>query len=166
MELIAKASYYVLDAAKAGSAFELAAKRQPEYASLYRGDSAYQLAAVAPYLFKIDKDGGFVRWLLENAKGNSWGVFLQSSASIEDVRLHLRKHLMVKDEMERELYFRYYDPRVLHLILPTFKPSELSAFFGPVEAFFAENSDATSLVSYRLVEGILQTSSEKYPNQI
>ena len=34
---------------------------------------------------------------------------------VDELRRHLRRFLLVKDESGRQLYFRYYDPRVLRL---------------------------------------------------
>jgi len=46
--------------------------------------------------------------------------------------------LVVKDERGNRLVFRYYDPRVLRVYLPTCSPSELRTVFGPIECFWAE----------------------------
>ena len=48
------------------------------------------------------------------------------------------------------LYFRYYDPRVLRVFLPTCTPAQLKHMFGPADAFLAENEPADSLSIFRL----------------
>jgi hypothetical protein len=67
---------------------------------------------------------------------------------------HLRKFLIVQSEEGKEMYFRYYDPRVLRVFLPTCEPAQLKEFFGPIEAFLAENEQGL-LVEYALVDGKL-----------
>ena len=52
------------------------------------------------------------------------------------VRRHFRKYLMVEAEGDdSRLYFRFYDPRVLRVFLPTCPPESKQAFFGDVERF-------------------------------
>jgi hypothetical protein len=36
------------------------------------------------------------------------------------------------------MLFRYYDPRVLRVVLPALKPADAADFFGPVTAFATE----------------------------
>ena len=49
---------------------------------------------------------------------------------------------MVKRESDKsEMYFRFYDPRVLSVFLPTCSPPQVRQLFGPVSAFFVESED-------------------------
>lgn len=131
-----------------------AREHNPEHICLYEGDSEKFLAAVAPWMFGFEQGSDFATWVLRSARGNSWGIFLRSGA--EPVRLyrHLRKFLIVQSEDGKEMYFRYYDPRVLRVFLPTCEPAQLKEFFGPIEAFLAENEQGL-LVEYALVDGKL-----------
>jgi hypothetical protein len=46
---------------------------------------------------------------------------------------------MVEIEGSRKsVYFRYYDPRILHAFLPTCAPPQVRDFFGPIKAFIVE----------------------------
>jgi Domain of unknown function (DUF4123) len=65
-----------------------------------------------------------------------WGVVLASSAPSRELRRHLRRFLRVRSD-GRILGFRYYDPRVLQIYLPTCTPAETAAFFGPVQSIAA-----------------------------
>lgn len=131
-----------------------AREHNPEHICLYEGDSEKFLASVAPWMFGFEQGSDFATWMLRSARGNSWGIFLRSSA--EPVRLyrHLRKFLIVQSEEGKEMYFRYYDPRVLRVFLPTCEAPQLKEFFGPIEAFMAENEQGL-LVEYALVDGKL-----------
>ena len=62
---------------------------------------------------------------------------------------HLRRLLRVQDESGRKLAFRFYDPRVLRVYLPTCTAEEAKQFFGPVPRILAESEDAKKLLSYR-----------------
>ncbi len=57
-------------------------------------------------------------WSLKD--GGSTGAFLLSALRISrSLRKHFRTFLMVKSPEGDRLYFRYYDPRVLRVYLPT-----------------------------------------------
>src|SRR5215831_7499241 len=124
--------FAVLDAARESSIPSNLSKLGTDFVSLYRGEPEESLADVAPYLVKIDQDAGLLDWLVTNGWGQSWGIFLISESDIERVRRHLRHFLIVHDPEGAELYFRFYDPRVLNAFLPTCTASQLKQFFGPV----------------------------------
>jgi Domain of unknown function (DUF4123) len=121
---------------------------------LYEGNIPRELAEVAPYLVKLRKDDRFTRQLLDSAWGKSWGVFASAPADLETLRRHFRRLLRAQDERERTLLFRYYDPRVLRVYLPTCTETELDALFGPLSAYFVEEQDGSHLNVYSRRNGM------------
>jgi hypothetical protein len=128
---------------------EMATARElnPDHTCLYEGDSEKFLSVVAPWLFDFDPASDFASWIANNAQSNDWGIFLRSTAEPIKVYRHLRKFLIVSTEDGRELYFRFYDPRVLRVFLPTCDSEQLKEFFGPIDAFIAEDENGL-LVEY------------------
>jgi hypothetical protein len=104
---------------------------------------------VAPYLVRFEKGDELAEFVLENGWGNAWGIFFSSQASLETLRKHFRRFLRVTDESGRHLLFRYYDPRVLTIYLPTCNNEELTTIFGPLERFVAETEEEGVPVEYR-----------------
>lgn len=149
-----KANYILLDAARMEGAIQEARELNPGNTCLYEGDSEKFLAAVAPWLFAFEPGSDFARWVVRHGKGNHWGILFRSD--VEPVRLykHLRRFLIVQTEEGRELYFRYYDPRVLRVFLPTCDADQLREFFGPIKAFLAEDENGL-LVEYALSDNEL-----------
>ena len=49
-----------------------------------------------------------------------------------------------------ECYFRFYDPRVFRVYLPSCNSTELEDMFGPVTRFFIEGEDRNTLLEYSL----------------
>ena len=87
--------------------------------------------------------------MLETGWGNSWGIFLATSVDLATLRQHLRRFLMVKAETDdKDLYFRFYDPRVLRVFLPTCIPEETTEFFGPIRRFLIENEQSNGLLEF------------------
>jgi len=118
--------------------------------SLYEGPEAARLAFVAPYLISLPKRSPFLERLVREGWGNSWGVYLTCNRPFEEVRKHLRHFLTVELEGKREkVLFRFYDPRVLRVFLPTCTPKEVLEFFGPIKRYVLEGEEPTAILQYR-----------------
>lgn len=123
-------------------------KLKPEHVCLYRGKLEPDMAEVAPYLVKLEYDHPFTKLVLEKGWGNHWGIFVVTGleANIRKMRNHFRKFLMVINPEGKSVYFRYYDPRVLRVYLPTCNAGEIQTLFGPISSYIAEDEDASTLL--------------------
>jgi len=151
--------YAILDGARNPRIAAAVVAFAPEHECLYRGELDPALAAAAPYLVRLDPKEQFVRFLADQGWGDSWGIFMQSYAPLSDLRQHFRKFLMVYDPELKPLYFRYYDPRVLRVFLPTCNSAELAGVFGPVEQYLLEDQDAVTMLSFSRRDGALRRES-------
>jgi hypothetical protein len=145
----------VLDGASIPDLLEHLYSSDLEYECLYRGELAPDIAEVAPYLVALDKASAFTHWLVERGWGRHWGVFALSRADLRALRRHFRTLLIVHDSAAKPLYFRYYDPRVLRVYLPTCNADELSAIFGPVEKYLLEEEQTGAILSFHTNAGAL-----------
>jgi hypothetical protein len=125
------------------------------YSCLYHGDLAPELELVAPYLVQLEYDDSYSIKLIDRAWGNSWGIFLKCDSSMETLRRHLRTLLSVRDQKGALLLFRYYDPRVLRVYLPTCWPEELKTVYGPIDRFWMEDENPETLLEFRTERGKL-----------
>ncbi len=141
--------YAILDAARDELIYKKISGSFSEILCLYHGERAVDLADVAPYLVPLEEDNPFTEWLFTKGWGNSWGIFLESSASPDQLRKHFQKFLTVYDEDGNPLYFRFYDPRVLRVYLPTCNTSELEIIFGPVNCYYIEGKEGNTLIDFR-----------------
>lgn len=151
----ASATACVLDAARIEGLPAILAAAEAGSESLYSGPTASELADVAPHLAGCAQGSKLNHWLFETAWGQSAGILLESEVSLDELRTHLRRFLMVLDEGGKRLYFRFYDPRVLRIFLPTCDAEQLKAFFGPITAFVAEDEDPTRALRFTLAGGDL-----------
>jgi hypothetical protein len=145
----------LLDGARDRRVFSAVTATYTDNCCLYSGDLPAELKLVAPYLVSLDPEDRTTQYILKRAWGNEWGIFLRSTASMETLRRHLKKFLVVKDQKGKRLLFRYYDPRVLRAYLPTCWPAELDTVFGPVKTYLVEGADGGSLIRYSVDDGRL-----------
>ena len=97
-----------------------------------------RLRAAAPYLVHLAAASAQSREMLHRCGDGHWGILISAPAHIttRQLRLHFKKLLWVHDEHGRRLNFRFYDPRVLSVYLPTCTQEERDIFFGPAEALY------------------------------
>ena len=124
--------------------------------SLYEGASAQNLAPWAPYLVSLPSQSPLLHTLLGEGWGKAWASFCTTHVPFSELRRHLRRFLMVQLEDGPEVYFRFYDPRVLREFLPTVTHAELLHFFGPVQEWLFEATNPGTLLRSRCTgEGLV-----------
>lgn len=151
--------HMILDAARMKNALWEAKEINEMHVSLYRGRSEEVLAGFAPYLFRYSAGSSFHAWFWLNGWGKSWGVLAGTRASDADVYKHFRRFLLVNSEEGEQLYFRFYDPRVLRVFLRTCDDQQLHDFFGPIEYFLVEDKNSDYGTYYWLESGKLKTET-------
>lgn len=139
------ALYAVLDACDEPRVPAKVKSIRPERAaSLYRGAAADELAAIAPYLVRVDAE--LLEWIAGTLWTDPWGIFAITDAGFDALRTHFRKFLLVDGPEGEPWYFRFYDPRVLARFLPTCDAAQLTDFFGPVSAYGWTDLEAYGVV--------------------
>jgi hypothetical protein len=118
------------------------------YSCLYSGDIAYELEVAAPHLVQLEFEDKSTRSLIQRAWGNSWGIFLKSDARMERLRRHLRTLLTVRSWRGEQLLFRYYDPRILRVYLPTCTTDEIRTVYGPITHYSTETESGESMLRF------------------
>ncbi len=141
----------LLDGARDERIYPTVVRSGVDYRSLYRADVPEVLAESAPYLVELEDGTPFTQWLLHTGWGQSWGIYLIATETLDELRDHFRQFLSAEDEDGKPFFFRFYDPRVLRLYLPACTADELVLFFGPVRLFGVENekSQYLTLHSYQ-----------------
>ncbi len=126
-----------------------------ENACLYEGKIPSVLLEAAPHLVRLAALSPYTRWYVSQGWGRNWGIFAQSKARLAELRRHFQGLMQVRSESGRALTFRFFDPRVLRVYLPTCTAKELAAVFGPVERFFVESAEPGELLRFGLDDGRL-----------
>lgn len=144
--------YAVLDGASVPNLRLKLYDLEPEHVCLYHGELKPDMAEVAPYLIRLVPNEEFTKWVIGEGWGKHWGIFAVSQAELNPLRTHFRRFLMVHDSIGKPLYFRFYDPRVLRVYLPTCNESELQMLFGPVNHFYVEGKEENQLIEFSCIE--------------
>jgi hypothetical protein len=143
--------FAVLDAARDARILELLHESVEPYRSLYEGVKGEALGEVAPHLVELPRGSRLLDRLVHEGWGRRWGVYLASRGTFDEVRRHLRRFLKVRDEATNaKLYFRFYDPAVLRVILPTCDVRQTQQIFGEIACFLVEGERGEAL---RFAEG-------------
>ncbi len=139
--------YAVLDGASVpGLLTRLAGSKLPN-CCLFSGDLAPDLAAAAPYLVQLDPAAPLTRALMTEGWGRHWGIYacVDDRAPFMEMRKHFRKFLMVRSPQGESVYFRFYDPRVFRVYLPTCNDQEMAQIFGDAKFFGMEDEEGSVL---------------------
>ena len=150
--------YAVLDGASVPKLPQLLWDHKPQHVCLYRGEMGPDLAATAPYLVKLEADSPFASVVLKDGWGKHWGIFALAPGAVEfrDLRKHFRTFLTVRDASGGSMYFRYYDPRVLQVYLPTCNEEECRILFGPVTSYVLESKDGGQALQFSCPESTIK----------
>jgi len=144
--------YAVLDGAAASGLIEALYDMKPEFFCLFRGKLTPDIAETAPYLVNMTSSSEFTDWVFDEGWGKSWGIFATADADIKTMRRHFRTFLTVVDPDGESIHFRYYDPRVFSVYLPTCNAEELGLVFGPIESYYMEGETPDTLLSFTCVK--------------
>lgn len=143
--------YAILDGARNNQIYRTLADSDCEYLCVYKDRLPQVMAEAAPYLVHLKQESSFTKWLMANGWGDSWGIFVTAPSDLFDLVTHFRQFVQVQDEEGNTLYFRYYDPRVMRIYLPTCNADELKMVFGPVANFLVEDEAGEGgLIDFRL----------------
>ena len=140
--------FALLDGASAPKLLQTLHNLKPEFCCLYPGELKPDMAAVAPYLVRLEPGKEFAALVFKEGWGAHWGVFLSTTADLRALRDHFREFHKVELPDQRTVIFRYYDPRVLRIFLPVCNQAELAMFFGPVQSFIVEGEQPEKAVRF------------------
>jgi hypothetical protein len=142
--------FALLDGARDRRIEPMIRESELEAECLYAGDLTRRLRAAAPHIVRLEPTSELLEAMLTDGWSQSWGVFALGwrGATLARLKRHFRQFLRAKDEAGNVLIFRFYDPRVLRVYLPTCTAEEARAFFGPVDMFLMEGDRPDRLMAY------------------
>lgn len=100
---------------------------------LYLQTEFAALLDISPYLVQIMRPSPLLDEFRTNPDFASSGILFASSESLKDLKKRLTSILTVLTPSYNEMFFRFYDPAVLDLLLRAEETSLLDAVRGPAE---------------------------------
>ena len=130
---------------------------------LFRTEVVSPVGRAAPYLVPVEHAERLVEAWRKVGRGESWGLFLRSSEQQARLRQRLRTFNQAKLPDGRVVLFRWWDPRVFRVYLPTCDAADLNQWFASVEEYVCETEDGAGFMLYRHRDGALaQERAERW----
>ncbi|WP_029904910.1 DUF4123 domain-containing protein [Prevotella sp. 10(H)] len=145
-------NYVLIDGALWEDDLYIAKQKNILYRSLYRGTMSEQLDSIAPYLFSLEQNGEFEKWIKEQDPIKRRVTWIHSSSNIDALRKHLRRFLRMKTELGSYIYFRFYDPYVIDYTLPCFTREQLMEFFKEINYIRVQDTRADEDTVFYILE--------------
>jgi hypothetical protein len=144
--------HMLLDGARDPAIEPMICSGKLEYNCLFGGSLVPRLQAAAPYLIHLAAESPLTHELLMRGWSNNWGFLTLATpdVTIMQQRLHFKKFLRVQDEDGIEMAFRFYDPRVLRIYLPSCTEEESRRFFGPISRMIMACADSLEPLDFSL----------------
>ena len=118
-------NYAIIDFSVSESWLPIALRVSEWNIPLFKGEFPKEVVQSGPYLFTLNKVETFDKWLIEECFYKNFGFLIQCGLNPIDLSNHLKKLHWVITEYGHTYLLRYYDPRVLKLILPEFSSKQL-----------------------------------------
>jgi hypothetical protein len=126
---------------------------------LYRTDVVSPLGRAAPYLMPVEHAEKLMEAWRRDGLGQSWGIFLRAGGEQARVLQRLRTFNQAQLPDGRVVVFRWWDPRVFRVYLPTCNADDLTLWFAAVDEYICENADGEGFAIYRNSRGKLARES-------
>ena len=160
--------YAILDASHDPAILKALLDSKCEFCPLFQGELAIQLSPFVPYVVPLPPHSPLLPILLKNGWGKSWGIYLTSNATPADLLTLLRRHLPARLPDGRTSLLRFYDPRVLRVLLPSCTPLQLCHLFGPptlpIGLYVLEAEEPEAILTFSLKpQGLEKTELSMIP---
>jgi len=86
--------------------------------------------------------------LVKDGWGRSWGFYFTSGAGLDVVCRHWANYAVLRNDAGAVVSLRFWDPRILRLLLVSLPAAEVAEFFGPVGRVIAEGEKPENAVEF------------------
>ena len=138
--------FAIIDAARSPLVRPLLDKAGSPFECLFTlDDMPADVKAYAPYVAELRPQSRLLELLTHHGWNEHWCSYAVSASSLEQMRVHLKKFLVVKLDDDREVFFRFFDPRVMRVFIPACAQEEAERFFGDITAFFCSDAEGACM---------------------
>jgi hypothetical protein len=101
---------------------------------LFRESPQENILHVTPFIARFSPSEILLNWMAMSPAVLETALLCTSIAPLEETHAHLRRFLLVRDDTGRQMYFRFWDPRVIEPFLKSATPEERRWFCGPIRS--------------------------------
>lgn len=147
--------YAVLDGAAVRKLPDMFEKHGAPHGCLFRGETEPAILVRAPWLVQLTPGSPVLEWLIHEGWGRNWGIYalVPPGTPFPDVLGHFRQFVQVALPDGRIVFFRFHDPRILRLFLPTCDNGQNAELFAIPRYLASESADGDSLLLFSSSDG-------------
>lgn len=124
------------------------------------------LADIAPHVVELTSSAKFSTELLTWDWYGNWGYFVQSTTSLSDLAQSFADLTTAKLSSGEEVFFRFFDPRVIRVFLAQASKNDLQSVFAKAERLVVPSAEVQgegeAAIAYTLKNGSLAQSETKF----
>ena len=130
--------YIIVDAGIYREFIDIMDIEDPKRHILFKDPFIDEYENVAPYLLSLNKNDPFTEDIIAKGYGKPWMSFIVSRLDMPTLAFELRERINIYSEQhEREIIFRFYDPRNLKRYFKMLTDEELLTLFHDINGLFA-----------------------------
>jgi len=131
-------------------------QEENSYKILLKEPLAQKVEKAAPYLVKLNLDEEYTQKLMEKGFATNWITYLLSHKNINELQNELQEMIMPYSEQhQKEILFRFYDPRNLENYMLMHDAEELVEMFEDVGGGFSTvDIESNNLLNHYSIESI------------
>jgi Domain of unknown function (DUF4123) len=150
--------YAILDGAVVKQLPDAFEAMNVRHACLFRGESDPLVLTRAPWLVRVEPQSPALDWMLREGWGRHWGMFaaVPRDTKFDAVLEHFRQFVQVRLPDGRIVFFRFYDPRVQRLFVPSCDAAQAAQIFGLPLAWMCESDGGAALIICTEKDGAVQ----------
>ena len=126
---------------------------------LVSGNLHPELAATLPWLVAWDPAEPLARAWESDGVGRGWGILFASELSFSAVRAHLKTFLNARLPDGQVVWFRFYDPLVLQIVLRGSAPDEQAVWFRKIDEYVLDEEDQPYRFAVRFENATLRVET-------
>jgi hypothetical protein len=130
-------------------------ERDSPFACLLRGETDPLVLTRAPYLVRLVPGDEIFSWILQEGWGRNWGMFtaVPPDTPFEEVLEHFRQFVQVRLPDGRIVFFRFYDPRVQRVFVPSCDAGQTGELFSLPTVWSCESEGGAALLVHSVKDG-------------
>lgn len=144
--------FAILDGAKNHKIYSFVHNSGLASSCLFSGKMSYAMTRAAPHVVELERYHPSTLELLELMWGNRCGIIVTADKAkgMKGVRNHCRRISKVMSPAKRPLYFRFYDPEILKVMLPVCAVEEVQYLTGPMNHIFLEKTGSSEVACHTM----------------